>query len=419
MDVSIYRLRTRDVLTLCVLSLLLLGVIMVQSASMHVYQDNSASTQKIETRKWSWTEQGTKQLFFAVVALVTFGAVGRVDYAGLLRGTKSVWRNPIAWCFVIASIMCLAVLVPHVGIEKNGARRWLSLGICQVQPSELAKWAVVLFLAWWLTSRPVDLNRFSRFLLTLVPVAAIALLVVIQDFGTAALIMLCAMMMLAVGRVKWWHLAVILPPALGAAFWFVAHKEYRWRRMTAFMDPYANPKEGYHIIQSLLSFATGGLAGKGLGNGVQKLGYLPEDTTDFIFAVICEELGLFGALLTAALYLGIIYVAWQTMKQKRDNFGRMLAFGVATMVCLQAAINMAVATVSVPTKGLSLPLVSAGGSGLVITCAALGLLYSVSRFEHDEETLTEESPAASRPAHKRLLPEVVTENVWRQWTTEG
>src|SRR5439155_27150399 len=177
------------------------------------------------------------------------------------------------------------------------------------------------------------------FLRPLLPVGAIALLVLIHDFGTAALIMLCAVMMLMVGKVKWWHLAVILPPALGAAFWFVFHKQYRWRRMTAFMDPYANPKEGYHIIQSLLSFATGGLTGKGLGNGVQKLGYLPEDTTDFIFAVVCEELGLFGALLTVALYLGIVYVAWQTMKQKRDSFGRMLAFGVATMVTLQAAIN--------------------------------------------------------------------------------
>ena len=312
--------------------------------------------------------------------------------------------------------MCLAVLVPHVGIEKNGARRWLSLGICQVQPSELAKWAVVLFLAWWLTSRPVDLNRFSRFLFTLIPIAGISLLVVIQDFGTAALIMLCAMMMLMVGKVKWWHLAVIIPPALGAAFWFVAHKEYRWRRMTAFMDPYANPKEGYHIIQSLLSFATGGLTGKGLGNGIQKLGYLPEDTTDFIFAVICEELGLFGALLTAALYLGIIYVAWQTMKQKRDSFGRMLAFGVAAMVCIQAAINMAVATVCVPTKGLSLPLISAGGSGLVITCAALGLLYSVSRFEHEEEVAIERVPSKSRPSRKSVLPTIVTEKLWNQWT---
>ena len=170
-----------------------------------------------------------------------------------------------------------------------------------------------------------------------------------------------------------------------AGFWFVHHTPYRWRRMTAFLNPYASPdKEGYHMIQSLLSFSTGGVLGKGLGNGIQKLGYLPEDTTDFIFSVICEELGLFGALFTVAMYMGIVFVAWQVIRQKRDSFGCMLVFGVSSMLSLQAVINIAVATVSVPTKGLSLPLVSAGGSGLIITAAALGLVYSVTRQDAEE-----------------------------------
>src|SRR5213078_3266807 len=155
--------------------------------------------------------------------------------------------------------------------------------------------------------------------------------------------------------------------------------------------------EGYHMIQSLLSFATGGVTGRGLGNGIQKLGYLPEDTTDFIFAVICEEMGLFGAALTIALYLGIIYVAWQIVHQSRDGFGRLLAFGIGAMIGLQALINIAVATVSVPTKGLSLPLVSAGGSGLVITCAALGILASVCRHRHEPELIDAPPPAVSSP----------------------
>ncbi len=146
---------------------------------------------------------------------------------------------------------------------------------------------------------------------------------------------------------------------------------------------------------------------------MQKLGYLPEDTTDFIFAVICEELGLFGALLTAVLYLGILFVTWQVVKQKRDNFGRMLAFGVGAMVSLQAMINMAVATVSVPTKGLSLPLVSAGGSGLVITCAALGLLYSVLAHERGEHEI---EPTPAPPPQRARPPHLVTETHWRKWT---
>jgi cell division protein FtsW len=396
MDVSIYRLRQRDVLAVCVISLLLLGVLMVQSASMHV-------TGKIG---WGWTEFGLRDAMFAGVAVVTFFIVGRIDYRLMLRGTHTFWRNPVLWCLAITGAMCCAVLVPHVGISVNGARRWLPLGICQVQPSELAKWATVIFLAWWLTARPVDLDRFSRFVLTLVPIGALCLLIVIQDFGTAALIAVCAMTMLLAGRVKLWHLMVVLPPALGVGFWFIAHKSYRWRRMTAFVDPYANPREGYHIIQSLLSFATGGVAGKGLGTGIEKLGYLPEDTTDFIFAVICEELGLFGAMLTVALYLGIVYVAWQTIKQRRNPFGRMLAFGVGSMVSLQATINIAVATVSVPTKGLSLPLVSAGGSGLVITCAALGLLYSVSRFDDEPAGLIASALAEPESALDSVSPEL-------------
>src|SRR2546430_5698011 len=189
--------------------------------------------------------------------------------------------------------------------------------------------------------------------------------------------------------------------------WFIMHKEYRWKRMPAFPDPWANPqREGYHMIQSLLSFSTGGVPGRGLGNGIQKLGYLPEDTTDFIFAVICEELGLFGALLTVAMYLGILYVAWQVVKQKRDDFGRLLAFGIGSMIGLQATINIAVATVSVPTKGLSLPLISAGGSGLVITCAALGLLYSISRHPHAAGELEINLPRDPQTPFDMIVPEL-------------
>ncbi|MEA2735573.1 MAG: cell division protein FtsW [Humisphaera sp.] len=377
MEPSIYRLRQRDILTICVLALLCLGMIMVQSAAMNVTGKTA----------WQWNPLGIKQLGFCFVGIAAFFIVGKQDYAWIARSGGSILRHPVTWLLGLTVVLNVLVLVPHVGIEKNGARRWLPIGITQLQPSELAKWAVVIFLAWWLTRRNNKIDKFWRgFVPTLIPIGAICLLIVIQDFGTAALIAICALTMLLAGRVKLWHLAVIIPPALGAAAWFIMSKEYRWKRMTAFLDPWANPeREGYHMIQSLLSFSTGGVPGKGLGNGIQKLGYLPEDTTDFIFAVVCEELGLFGALLTVALYLGLLYVAWQVVKQKRDDFGRLLAFGIGSMVGLQATINIAVATVSVPTKGLSLPLVSAGGSGLVITCAALGLLYSISKYRHPAE----------------------------------
>jgi cell division protein FtsW len=494
MDASIYRLRHRDILALCVLSLLCLGIVMVQSASAvidaprdvvqvkgqpdteqpfdysiegevrqtedgyevvaaggrvhRLSEDDVLSVERRSDSMWTWSPRGTKHLTFAAVAVLTFFVVGKLNYERLAGTGRPFWRAPAVWAMAAAVFMCALVLVPIPGVTKavNGARRWVLLGPVQVQPSELAKWATVLFLAWWMSARPAGLDRFWKGLVpTLIPVGVLCLLVVIEDFGTAALIALCALTMLLAGRVKGWHLAIVVPPALLAAFAFVRSEPYRWQRMTSFLDPWAAPEgEGYHMVQSLLSFSTGGIFGRGLGNGVQKLGYLPEDTTDFIFAVICEELGLFGALLTMSLYLGIVYVAWQTIKEKRDDFGRLLAFGVASMLGLQAAINMAVATVSVPTKGLSLPLISAGGSGLVITCAALGLLYSVTRFlptealNADDRLPDPEPPPppplspgpAPVPAYREAfrLPRVdprafarrprrVTNALWSSWTS--
>jgi cell division protein FtsW len=412
MDDSIYRLRNHDLLLLILLAVLGFGVIMVQSASSNL-RSPSLSAQglgKEEALAFRMTDLAQKQVIFAGIGVGLFLLIRRTDYARLWPSQRSWWCHPPIGCLLIAGLMCVMVLIPGLGIEKNGARRWLPLGVMQVQPSELAKWGVVIFLAWWLTARPVDLGKFRNFVLTLVPIGLMCLLVVIQDFGTAALIGVVAFAMLLVGRVKLWHLAVVIPPALMLAFWFVHHKEYRWRRMTAFLDPYAAPQqEGYHMIQSLLSFATGGLSGTGIGAGIQKLGYLPEDTTDFIFATICEELGFFGAALVITFYLGILVLAWQAVKRHPQGFGRMLAFGVGMMICTQAAINIAVATVSVPTKGLSLPLISSGGSGLIITCAALGLLGSVLR----QDNKSPDKISKTRPVHK---VKVVDERMWSEWT---
>jgi len=415
MDDSIYRLRNHDLLLLVLLAVLGLGVIMVQSASMGIATPKPAADGSVQDEMaFRMTDLGRKQLLFAGVGVMLFLIVRQIDYARLVPKSGSIVFAPPVWIVLIAVAACVAVLVPGVGIEKNGARRWLPLGIMQVQPSELAKWAAVIFLAWWLTYRPVDLTKFKGFVLTLVPIGMLCLLVVIQDFGTAALIALVSFGMLVVGRVKGWHLGIVIPPAMAAAYWFVAHKEYRWKRMTAFLDPYAAPQqEGYHMIQSLLSFATGGLTGTGIGGGIQKLGYLPEDTTDFIFATICEELGLFGAALIVAFYLAILLLAWQAVKKPRDSFGRMLAFGIGMMICTQAAINLAVATVSVPTKGLSLPLVSSGGSGLIITCCALGLLASILKHERPATGLPGQKPAP-RPYHK---PKTIDGRMWAEWTS--
>ncbi len=397
---SIYRLRLQDILTICVLGLLCLGILMVQSAAMNITE---------QTTQWHWTDRGAKHLLYVAIALLTFFAIGHLNFEKLAARKTQIAIASIA----VALLTCILVLLPHIGTSVKGARRWLPLGFTQVQPSELAKWAVVIFLAAALSNEnrksKIENRKFLPLLLILLPIAAICLLVVIEDFGTAFLIALCTLTILLVARVKLWHIALLAPPAIAAGVWFITHKSYRMTRMMSFRDPFANPqREGYHMIQSLLSFSTGGLFGTGLGRGIQKLGYLPEDTTDFIFAVICEELGLFGALLVIALYLGILYVAWQSIrsiqienrKSKIENFAQLLTFGIAAMIALQALINIAVATVSVPPKGMSLPLVSAGGSGLVITSAALGLLYSICRSKpHALPCVdSEDSPNIGKPA---------------------
>lgn len=354
---------------------------------------------------WRWTQLGSKQLLYVALAAGLYFVVGRIDYRRLARFDGPLIASPVFWILVVATAACVAVLIPGIGTAINGARRWIKLGPIQVQPSELAKWGAVIFTAWWLTRPRTDMQKFvGGFMPVIAAVGILCLLVVIQDFGTAALIGMCILTMLLAGRVKLWHISIILIPAVAGAIWFITAKDYRLRRILAFRDPYASPQgEGYHMIQSLLSFTTGGLTGRGLGNGVQKLGYLPEDTTDFIFAVICEELGLGGAVLVVALYLGILLVAWETMRRNRDDFGRLLAFGVASMVGLQAAINIAVATVSVPTKGLSLPLISAGGSGMVITSAALGLLYSVTRHARNAASARADALVGSALADAEAL----------------
>lgn len=391
LEASIYRLRLRDILAACVLGLLFLGLIMVQSASAKV----------TDYPLWGLTAPGQKHAMFVGLSIVTFFLVGRFDYRKL-NGKLSL-LNPIAWILIVSLVTCTLVLVPHVGREVNGARRWLGFGPVQLQPSELAKWAIVLFLAWWLAGKQNAIATFKGLILTLLPVVVFAVLIVKEDFGTAALIAIASIAVLLAAEAKWWHLAIIVPPALAAGAFSVMHKSYRMQRMTAFVNPWADPRGvGYHMIQSLLSFSSGGVVGRGLGNGIQKLGYLPEDTTDFIFAVICEELGIFGAILTVALYLGILYVVWQIIRSQRDTFAKLLALGIGCMIGLQAAINIAVATVSVPTKGLSLPLVSAGGSGLIITSAALGLLYSITRFEEVTELAQLDVPAINTSASAPL-----------------
>jgi cell division protein FtsW len=288
--------------------------------------------------------------------------------------------------FIITVVCLIAALAPGIGTVRNGARRWLQLGAAEwgisFQPSELAKLALVILLAAMLSGRSRFIRSFRRGLLpACVAIGCCVVLVGVEDFGTAALIAGVGAAMLLVGGARWLHLLLLSLPAAAGMVYLVLCAPYRVERLTTFLNIWADPRgAGYHPVQSLVTIASGGVTGRGLGAGVQKYGYLPESRSDFIYAVICEETGMIGAVLIIALFVALIWLGWRVVANERVSpFGRMLAFGVTFMFGLQALINIAVVLVCAPTKGISLPMVSAGGSGVVFLGIAMGLLVSAAR----------------------------------------
>ncbi len=374
-------LRLGQMLQLLVMALLGLGVVMVHSAGGRVGVDSSLGS-VLQMR----------QGIYALVALTVMMVCSRLDVRSIFLERRGMF-GPMTW-FVLLSLGCvLGAWVPGVGRSVNGAARWIYLGPRQwglsFQPSEIAKMMMVFAIAWWCTRRGGVMHRFGRGLLPpLLLMGLTCLLILLEDLGTAVLIGTVGVVLLVAGGARIWHLLLMVPLAGAALVAAVMQSPYRVARLMAFMDPWADSSgTGYHPIQSMLAIAMGGPLGRGLGGGIQKFGYLPEDTTDFIFAVICEELGLGGACLVALLFATLLWVCLAIARQCRDPFGRLLALGILLTVGFQAVMNLMVVTVLVPTKGIALPLISAGGTGWVITAAGLGIIASLDyayELEHDE-----------------------------------
>jgi cell division protein FtsW len=263
----------------------------------------------------------------------------------------------------------------------NGSSRWLNLGGLSFQPSEFAKWSILIVLAWHCARRPAAMARLTTgFLPAIWLVGILCVLIALEDLGTAVLIGLVSMAVLVSGGVRVWQAGMIVPLGVVGFIGAVKASPYRMERLLAYINPYDDPQGiGYHIIQSMSAVSGGGLAGRGLGNGVRKFGYLPEDTTDFIFAIICEELGVFGAALVLFLYAGLLFCGYVVIRRLQHPFHRLLATGVMLTVGLQAAINVAVVTGVAPTKGIALPLLSHGGTGWALTAFSIGLLVAMDR----------------------------------------
>lgn len=375
-------------------ALVAIGVTMIFSASsdlvtsglseVDVPQSASTSQYLLATLEQLWKAPGLRQLFFVPVGLIAMLIASHCPYT-FWRMRERWWLSPpVLLLFVSIALLAGVLIAPEsIAPHINGAKRWYRISVgglsINFQPSELAKLAIIVFLAAALSDDRFDVRRFFKGLLPLALAAGVTLLLIIkEDFGTAALLTAVVFFMLLAGGARKWHLLAWIPPVVPLGYWFLRSSEYRWQRVLTWWtggDPNA---EGYHIHQSLLAIASGSWLGRGLGEGIQKLGYLPEDTTDFIFPIICEEAGLVGGFLVIGLF---ILLLWQLRPTRLacDRMGQLIKLGVALLIGLQAAMNIAVVTGTVPAKGIALPFVSAGGSGLVILSIALGLAANVNR----------------------------------------
>jgi len=367
-------------ISLVAAALLALGVVMVFSAG--------ASLSAPPLTQDPLKNPAVRQAGFTLVALTTMLCVGLIPYH-FWRIRRRAWFQP-AVCLTLATVALLVVvLIPGIGERRNGALRWLSIGPSSLglgfQPSELGKLAVVVFTAGVCARLKSRLEHFwTGVLPVLIFLGVVAGLVGKEDFGTAALLIAVGGGMLIASRAKLWHLAICALPAVPAVAYMALSKAYRVERLMSFMHPEADPGgKGYHQIQSLITIVSGGWWGRGIGGGIQKYGYLPEARSDFIFAVICEELGVVGGSLVIALFATLIWQGRRAMLAAPTEFGRLLALGATLTIGLQAAMNIAVVTVSVPTKGIALPLVSAGGTGVIILSALVGMLINVARWRPD------------------------------------
>lgn len=355
-------------LLLTVLGMVLFGLLMVYSSSFIFAQERTGDG-------FAFIQ---KQLVFAIGGLIAMAVLARVDYRR--------WRDWAGHGLLAATALLALVLVPGVGARVGGAQRWLRLGFVNFQPGELAKFALILFVAHLLVRKQDRLDRLAAGVVSpfLLSMPALALLLAQPDFGTAAMISMVIFCLLFVAGVPKRYLFGAVGLAGVAAAALIAAAPYRMARVMTFLDPWRDPMgKGFQILQSFLGLHNGGLFGVGLGNGKEKLFYLPEAHNDFIFVVVGEELGFLGVAGVAAAYLYFIYrglrIAMRAFEDYGDLFGAYLAAGITLALGLQGFVNMGVVLGLLPTKGLTLPFISYGGSSLLIDLAAVGVLLAVAR----------------------------------------
>ena len=315
----------------------------------------------------------TKQIVGAVLGIIAMFVCTFVNYQKL---KKLKW-----WVVIISAILLALVFIPGIGVENYGAKRWLNLGFFTIHPSEFAKFALVLFSAAYLSDNYEKIGKFK----TLLPVLGVGLgfclLVILEpNMSITMCIGFIMLFMLFVGGTKMKHFVWLGIPAACAVPALIIVEPYRVQRFMAFLNPWASPQaEGFQLIQSLYSLGSGGLFGVGLGNSRQKYMFLPFSESDFIFSIIGEELGLFGAILTLIVFAVLIYLLISVARNAKDRFGALLVLGVASVIAIQVILNVCVVSGLIPPTGLPLPFISAGSTSLIVFMAAVGLCLNVAR----------------------------------------
>lgn len=351
-------------LLLAVLLLTGIGIVMVYSASSAIANNS----------------YGNGYLFIKKQALSA--AMGCLMMLGTAMTPYRVYRR-LAYIFIgFSAVLIILTQIPGIGHSAGGASRWIKLGAFSVQPSEIARLSMIIYLAYSLTKKQEFIKDFSiGFLPHVIFFLVFAILIMFQpDFGSVAILGMITWIMMFVGGVSIVHLILSLLPAIPVGIFVMVSASYRMERLVSFLDPWKyRSDEGYQIVNSLMAFGSGGVLGKGLGNGYQKLFYLPEPHTDFIFSVIGEELGLLGVLAIIAVFAVVIFRGISIARNTEDRFGSLLATGIVTSLGLQVCINMGVAMGLLPPKGLALPFLSYGGSSLIINMAATGILINIAR----------------------------------------
>ncbi len=417
---------------ICVLTLLGVGLVMVRSASTAVEEIDKPAPldfspgaalvvvpdpdppQDTTFREALLDMAGSRAAVYAGLALLATLAFAALP-ASLLDRVDAFTRieRPALWLAISIAVIVgvlLLVYVPGISREAKGAKRWIEFtlpgaGLQSLQPSEIAKWVLPTLIAIFAAARGPAIGTILKGLLPAgIAVALVCGLIMREDLGTAVLIgASCGVVLLAAG-IRWWHVGVLAAVALAASVHAVHTSPYRMDRITSFLDPWADPAgKGYHMIQSIAAISGGELTGRGLGNGLHKLDYLPEDTTDFLFAIICEELGVLGAAGVAGVFALLIWACIGVVRNERSSACQLVALGITATVALQAIMNLAVVTGLGPTKGIALPLVSAGGTGWVLTGASLGLLVAMDRRQAARGIAVEREPAPEPAGVQRSL----------------